>query len=148
MSVVVDANFVAALLFPLPHSSKADGKRAAWIAAGERLVAPTLMEYEVCSTLRRVAVAGWVATEKLPGLVVQMRRLDIQIIPPTVELHTAALRWAERLGRTRTYDAQYMAVAEEFRADFWTGDVKLFNRARQLGITWVHCIAASEEPVV
>jgi len=145
VSVVVDSNLVAALLLPLPNRPLVRAKRAAWIAAGERLVAPALMEYEVCSTLRKVAVAGWVAAEKLPGLIVQMRRLDIQVIPPTVELHTAALRWAERLGRARTYDAQYMAVAEEFRADFWTGDVKLFNRARQLGIAWVHCIAAPAE---
>lgn len=146
MSVVVDANFVAALLFPLPHSARADGKRAAWTAAGERLAAPTLMEYEVCSTLRRAVIAGWVEAERVPDLIAQVRRLDIEIVPPTTELHAAALRWAERLGRTRAYDAQYMAVAEEFRADLWTGDVKLFHRARQLGISWVRCIAAPAEP--
>lgn len=145
MSVVLDSNLVAALLLPLPHRPQVRAKRAEWVAAGERLVAPALMEYEVCSTLRKAVLAGWVEPQELPELVTQMRRLDIEIVPPTLALHIAALRWAEQLGRLRTYDAQYMAVAEGFGADFWTADVKLFNRAQQLGLSWVHCIAAPPE---
>lgn len=146
MSVVVDANLVAALLIRLPYSQEARDKLCGWREAREELVAPTLLEYEVCSTLHRAVRAGWIAAEKVPQLLVQMRRLAIRLVSPTLDLHRAALQWAQRLGRSRTYDAQYMAVAEEFRADFWTGDIALFNRARQLGVTWVHSIAAEPSP--
>lgn len=146
MSVVVDANLVAALLFPLPHSANADKKRSAWITAGERLFAPTLMEYEVCSALRRALIGGLIEAHEVPPLIVQMRRLEIEIVTPTVALHTSALRWAQRLGRARTYDAHYLAVAEWLDSEFWTADTRLYNRARQLGLAWVHCIAAPAEP--
>jgi len=140
VSVVVDANLVTALLVPLPYRPQAMAKRAAWSEAQETLVAPMLVEYEVCSALWRLATAGWFPVEALPGLLVEMRRLDIQMAPPTVALHQAAFKWAQQLGRSKTYDAQYMALAEELRADLWTSDLRLFNRAKQLGLSWVNCI--------
>ena len=146
MSVVVDANLVAAILVPLPYRPQAKAKLYTWREAREELFAPTLMEYEVCSTLRRAVLAGWVAAEKVPEMLVQMRRLGVQTVPPTIALHRAALEWAQRLGRTRTYDAQYMALAEELRADFWTSDLKLFNRAKQLGLAWVHSVLEPTAP--
>jgi len=146
MSIVVDANLVAALVIELPYSQKASDKLVAWERAGEELAAPTLMEYEVCSTLRKVLLAGWIAAEEAQVALIRMRRLGIHTVPPTVALHRAALQWAQRLGRSRTYDAQYMALAEELRADFWTSDLKLFNRAKQLGLAWVHCVLEPSAP--
>ncbi len=146
MSVVVDANLVAALLIQLPYSRESRDRFCVWRRERDELVAPTLMEYEVCSTLRKAVLAGLLPTEQARDALMRMRDLSIRLVPPTVELHRATLRWAQELGRLRTYDAQYMAVAEELRADLWTADVKLFNRAKQLGIAWVHCIAAPAEP--
>jgi predicted nucleic acid-binding protein len=146
MSVVVDANLVAGVLLPLPYRPQAKAKVLAWKQAGEDLLAPTLIEYEVCSTVRRVVLAGWIAAEEAEAALIRMRHLAIRTVPPTLELHMAALQWAQRLGRTRTYDAQYMALAEELRADFWTSDLKLFNRAKQLGLAWVHCILEPSAP--
>jgi len=140
MSVVVDANLVAAILMPLPYSARAREKRALWSEAGEELVGPTLLEYEVCSTVRRLVFAGLISADKAPEILARMQRLAIRTVPPSTALHQAALTWAERLQRSRTYDAQYMALAEELRADLWTCDLPLFNRARQLGLSWVHCI--------
>jgi len=142
VSVVVDANLVAALLVPLPYSARAEERRSVWNEAEEELVAPTLMEYEVCSTLRKAILGGLLPVERAQDALIRMRELDIRLVPPSVERHARALEWAERLGRSRTYDAQYMALAEELRADFWTAELRLFNRARQLGISWVHSILA------
>ena len=146
MSVVVDANLVAAVILPLPYRPQARAKVLAWNQAGEELTSPTLMEYEVCSTIRRVTLAGWVTADEAREALAQMRRLGIQAVPPTVELHRAALEWAHRLQRSRTYDAQYMALAEELRADLWTCDLALFHKARQLGIAWVHSVLAPSAP--
>jgi predicted nucleic acid-binding protein len=146
MAIVVDSNLVAALLLPLPYTQQAVAKHDLWTGAGEELAAPALMEYEVCSTLHRLTRAGWIRPERAAELLVDMRELAIRTVPPTIELHRAALQWAQRLERSRTYDAQYMALAEELRADFWTCDLPLFNRAQQLGVTWVHCILAPSQP--
>lgn len=140
MSVVVDSNLVAATLLPLPYRPQARAKLLAWREVGEDLVAPTLMEYEVCSAVRRVVRAGWIEAEEARDALARMRRLAIRTVPPTTELHQAALQWAQRLGRSRTYDAQYMALAEELRADFWTADKALARAAQQAGASWVHCI--------
>jgi predicted nucleic acid-binding protein len=77
---------------------------------------------QVASTLRRIML------------------LNVYSIPPSDTLHRAALEWAERLGQARAYDAQYLALAEQSSAELWTADEKLYNRARQLGISWVHWV--------
>jgi predicted nucleic acid-binding protein len=56
------------------------------------------------------------------------------------EVHENALRWAERLGHSRTYNAQYLAVAEQWGLPLWTADQRLVNGARQVGVTWVHWV--------
>lgn len=146
MSVVVDSNLVAALLLPLPYRPQAKAMHDLWTKAGEILAAPLLMEYEVCTTVHKLTRAGWIPPGRAPEVLFEMRELDIRTVPPTIELHRAALQWAQRLERSRTYDAQYMALAEELRAEFWTCDQPLFNRAQQLGVTWVHCILAPSQP--
>jgi predicted nucleic acid-binding protein len=59
MSVVVDANLIAALVLPLPYSDQATRKITAWNRAGVELLAPLLLEYEVAAILRKAVVAGW-----------------------------------------------------------------------------------------
>jgi len=43
--------------------------------------------------------------------------LNIRCLPPTPRLHEQALRWAHRLGHSKTYDAHYLAVAEQERVE-------------------------------
>ena len=65
-------------------------------------------------------------------------------VPPSPELHDRAWYWAGRLNQSKTYDAQYVALAELERADFWTADRRLVNGARQAGAGWVHWIGEEE----
>jgi predicted nucleic acid-binding protein len=67
------------------------------------------------------------------------RILDLQIrcLPPTRELHDRALWWAERLGRNKTYDTHYVALAEQQQVELWTADRRLVNAAGQAGASWV-----------
>lgn len=55
-----------------------------------------------------------------------------------------ALAWAERLGQIRAYDAFYLALTEGEDATLWTGDGRLADRARQLGVEWVQFLAEPE----
>lgn len=65
-------------------------------------------------------------------------RLGIEILPSDLELCQLALSWAGRLGQSRAYDSYYLALAERLGTELWTGDQRLVNAARQLGLSWVH----------
>ena len=52
----------------------------------------------------------------------------------------AAYAWAERLGQSRAYDAQYLAVAEQEGLELWTADRRLVRNAEQAGVRWVRRI--------
>ena len=140
MSVVVDANLVAALALPLPYSEQATAKMLAWKQAGVELHAPLLLEYELASILRKAVVVGLMTTEDAAQTMRRLLALNIESRPPTAGLHERALRWAELLGQSKAYDTQYLALAEEFRAELWTADRRLARGAQQAGMDRVQWI--------
>lgn len=66
--------------------------------------------------------------------------LDLILVPPTAETHRLTLAWADRVKHGAAYDAQYLALAEQLAAEFWTGDRRLAQRAHQVGAAWVRHI--------
>ena len=140
MSLVVDANLIAALILPLPYSNAAALHAAAWKRNGEVFYAPYLMQYEITSVLRRAIVDKFINSARAESAIRQIFNLHIDYFAPTEQLHTRALYWAERLGHSKAYDAYYLALAEQERVDFWSADRRLVNGARQAGVTWVYSI--------
>jgi predicted nucleic acid-binding protein len=140
MNLVVDANVVAALVLPLPYSDRATQRFVDWKRDGMQLNAPLLLEYEVVSVLRKAVVAGMIDSETTAETVRRILALNVRCLPPTAELHLRALRWAERLGQSVAYDAQYLALAEHQQAELWTADRRLVESARQAGLSWVRWI--------
>jgi predicted nucleic acid-binding protein len=141
MSAVVDANLVAALVLPLPYSEPAAQRFTAWQRAGRELLAPTLLEYEVAAILRKAVVAHWLTTDQAVEAMQGVLALQIRCLAPSPDLHERALRWADRLGHSRAYDAHYLALAEQERAELWTADRRLAHGAQAAGAYWVHCLA-------
>jgi len=117
VSVVVDANLVAAMVLPLPYSDQATAKMAAWKRAGIELLAPLLLEYEVVAVLRKAVVVGLLTTSTAGEAMRGILDLHIQCPLPTLELHERALRWAQRRGHAKAYDAHYLVLAEQRQAD-------------------------------
>ena len=141
MSVVVDANLIAALVLPLPYSDPATERMIAWKRAGVVLLAPVLLEYEIAAILRKAVVARWLTTDVAVEAMGKTLALGIRCLTPTATLHEHALRWAHRLGHSKAYDAQYLAVAEQEGIEFWTADRRLVEGARQAGAPWVRWVA-------
>jgi predicted nucleic acid-binding protein len=146
MSVVIDANLIAAIVLPLPYSDQATEKITEWKRAGVELLAPVLLEYEVAAILRKAVVVDWLTTELAIEAMRMILPLNIQCLPPTADLHAEALRWAQRLGHSKTYDAHYLALAEQAGVELWTADKRLANSAQEGGASWVHWIGEATTP--
>ena len=138
MSVVVlDASVNLAQVVPLPYSSQVDALMQRWRNERVRIIVPVLWEYEVVSGLRRACTHKIITHESVEQALNYLMDMRFEIFPGSLERHQRALTWAEKLGQSRAYDAQYMSLAEEFGAMLWTGDRRLANGASQLGVPWV-----------
>ncbi len=140
MSAVIDSNLIAAVVLPLPYSDQATQKIIAWKRAGAELLAPVLLEYEMAAILRKAVVARWLTTDLAVEVIGKVLALNVRCLTPTADLHERALRWADRLGHSKAYDAQYLALAEQEGIELWTADRRLANGAQQVGAHWVHWI--------
>jgi predicted nucleic acid-binding protein len=140
VSAVVDANLVAAVVLPLPYSDHATQRIMAWKRAGPELLAPVLLEYEIAAILRKAVIAEWLTTDLAVEAMAKILTLNIRCLPPTPSLHERALRWADRLGHSKAYDAHYLALAEQEGIELWTADRRLANGAQHAGADWVHWV--------
>lgn len=139
--MVVDAGVVLALVLPLPFSEQASVSIYSARQAREELYAPALLEYEVCSALRR-AVARRLIDEAAAGEAIGLvAAIGIRPITPATSLHERALAWAARLRHSKAYDSQYLALAEEMHCELLTADERLARAARALGVKWVTSLA-------
>lgn len=144
MSVVVDANLIAAQSIEFPWSPAARSRFRAWIAAGTVVAAPVLWQYEVTTAVRKLSSRAVLDEERASAILDGFYSLGIRSVAPTPELQRGALEWAARLGVTAAYDAAYLALADELAAPFWTADRRLVNGARAAGADWVHDATAPE----
>ena len=139
-AIAIDANLALALVVPLPYSNTVQQLVEKWHQQAVRFAVPALWGYEVVSGLRKAITAGVLTDEEAYAAVENLWSLDLQEIPATLERHRQALAWAERLGQTVAFDAQYLVVSEELDAPFWTADKLLSTGARATGANWVRWI--------
>lgn len=145
MPLVVDAKAAVALAVELPYSPMAANWFGVWLREPAELYVPLLWEYEVASALHRMTALGLLSAVSAEGALDRLLDLPIERVPPERQTHRAAMQWADRLGHSVAYDAQYMALAERLGAErlgveFWTADRLLANRAWQLDVSWVRWI--------
>ncbi|HFC08275.1 MAG TPA: PIN domain-containing protein [Chloroflexi bacterium] len=109
-----------------------------WFSQQATIVVPGLWVYEVTSVVYRYGRQK--AVDARQALAIILDTPD-EIIHPDSALAIAAHDWAERLGQAKAYDAFYLALAEQLGAEFWTGDKRLYNRARQVGADFVRFVS-------
>lgn len=116
-ALTIDASAMTALLVD-------NGPAGAWTAQqcrGARLVAPSLLQYEVANVLRRHVRAGLISAER--ALVAHRALVDLRVD------HWPYRRLADRVwqltGQLTSYDAAYCALAELTRSPLLTLDEKL-----------------------
>lgn len=133
----VDANLVIRLVAdPKDESVRELWDR--WDAEGRQVIAPTLLYYEVTNALYRYRRQGLMSLAAVRLALKAALSLPLHL-HGEADLHQHALRLAERFSLPATYDAHYLALAEQLGAEFWTADRKL-ARAVQAALPWVHLI--------
>jgi predicted nucleic acid-binding protein len=138
--VVVDANITLGLFLRLPYSEKAEQWMLAHRAERSSIAVPLLWEYECVSGLRKAIVLGQITPEDAERMVHLLHQMEFHRVPPTADLHRSALKWAEKVGQSKTYDAHYLALAEELGSDLWTADRRLADAGNRAGAAWIHWI--------
>ncbi len=112
MRVVVDANVIA-------HVILSGGDLGP--LAGHELAAPPLLLSEVASTIRELAWRGEIPRERGRAALRHLRSLPVAIERPD-DLVERAWDVAEALGWAKTYDAEYVALAQVLAAPLVTLD--------------------------
>lgn len=130
MIVVVDASILLALgLADEPFHSQAQRALMLWHAAEVQLAAPRLFRSEITAVVRKVVYQERMTVEQGRAVLSQLLSYPVTLYED-VELLKAAFELALRFNHPRTYDAQYMALAERLDCIFWTLDERLFNGVR------------------
>jgi predicted nucleic acid-binding protein len=138
--IVVDANIAVSQMIALPFSDHAARRLSEWHQGNTPLIAPALWWYEVVSAMRRAIYLGVIPAMDAWERLQVLTSLGIEVVQPSMDLSWRALEWAQRLGQSRAYDAQYVALAEQVHASFWSADRKLVHGLKAQGVTWAHWI--------
>ena len=116
--VVVDASALAAFYLADDPRRSAVADR---LAAGHALYAPTHLDVEVMSALRRLVAGNAMLGAAVPGALRHLAAFPIRRMPLTGLL---GRMWELRHNVT-PYGAAYVALAEKLRCDLLTCDAKL-----------------------
>jgi predicted nucleic acid-binding protein len=140
MTIVIDANVAVWAVIPAVAAVNAVTHFESWRRARTGIHAPTLWISECTSVIRRYVFAGAISSQDGLKAIDDLFSLEVRVEPTTITHCRKAYAWAEQLGQVRAYDGFYLALAEEFGAEFYTADKKLVAGARQIGISWVRWI--------
>lgn len=114
---VVDCSALVDALSGVPG---ADTLRAR-LSAGD-LHAPTLLDYEVVSAVRGLALAGRLSSTRAQDLLSDFDDMTIERWPSAAALRTRALQLRNNVS---AYDAAYVALAESLDCPLVTRDARL-----------------------
>jgi predicted nucleic acid-binding protein len=131
----IDAGFVVRrVVFPDDRAVQHRWDR--WDQEQTRLVAPSLLYYEVTNALYRYQRQGHLRGETVDVALEVALSLSVELVDDTA-LHREAKAMAERYGLPATYDAHYLALAERLQVDLWTTDERLLNTLKPFRVAWV-----------
>ena len=124
--VCVDASLAILWLLPAQKTPQADFLFERWYEKDARLIGPPLFDAEVTSTIRRYVYMNRLLPEEGEKVFAIYSELGIQTLNPA-GLSRKAWELAKQYNRPRTYDMQYLALAEIEDCELWTADQRLIN---------------------
>lgn len=125
--ICMDANFAVRLVNSQSESDPWIVLWEEWQAADKQIIAPTLFYYEITNAIYRMGRAGQLQEDEVQTALEDVLNLRISI-KNDLQLHFQAVALAQQFDLPAAYDAHYLALAQDYRAIFYTGDKRLFNQ--------------------
>lgn len=129
----------ASVVIRLATSDTVTALWESWMTDEVKVVAPSLLYYEVTNGLYRYYKAGIYPSEAVTTTLKAALALPIELITVS-DLHPRAAEIAMRFNLPATYDAHYLALAEWMEVDLWTADIRLVNALKTFKVKWVKAI--------
>jgi predicted nucleic acid-binding protein len=136
--VCVDASLALTWLLSIEKDDRADRLRRQWQKDRIKLICPPMFHSEVTSVLREEVFFKRLSAEE--GEDVFLLYSDIPVVAISdLSIYLKAWELAKKYNLPRTYDMQYLAVAELADCEFWTLDRKLVNalQGKNKRVKWV-----------
>lgn len=136
--ICVDASLAILWLIPTEESQQAADLLEQWTRAGVEFICPPLFDAEVTSTIRLYVYLNKLLPEEGEEAFSGYSALGVNAVNPG-ELTQTAWHLARKYNQPRTYDMQYLALAELQECDLWTGDKRLANavRGKTKRVKWI-----------
>lgn len=144
-TAVIDASLAIYSVINSPMTAQAAAIFDHFQENRTRLYAPRLWWYEVPSVVHKYLFDGLLTEAYAEEALTILLNLAVNRVDEDDSLCRSAFSWATRITQKPAYDSFYLAAAELLDADLWTADQRLAQRARQLGIDWVHWVGEKPE---
>lgn len=131
-TICVDASIIVKLILK-PDDAVLRQLWDWWIAQGYRLMAPTLLYYEVANGLYQQEAREVLSSEFVRDALDFVINLPVELVGDTA-LHQHAHALAREYKLPNMYIAHYLALAERLDCEFWTTDKELFDRVKGRGV--------------
>lgn len=137
--IVVDASVAVKWVVNEEHSSEARALLRNARASDQFLIAPPLFRSECTNAIFQQERRGHLTRSQADQALADFLAIAVRLITP-LDLFKSAFALSRRYNLPATYDSQYLALALESSADFWTADTRLRN-ALPKSVRWVHSLA-------
>lgn len=134
-TVCVDASIVLRRVLQ-PDDDAIKELWQSWVDDEVRLVAPTLLFYEVTNGLYQQQKNKALSPETIWKALELALDLPINLVNEA-NLHLRAREIAMEYNLPATYDAHYLALAEWMDVDLWTADMRLVHTLKPFKVKWV-----------
>jgi predicted nucleic acid-binding protein len=133
--VCVDASVVVRYVLQ-PENEALQKLWKTWASKEVRLIAPSLLFYEVTNALYQHQRNKLISAETIWQTLELTLDLPINLITEA-KLHIRARELAIQYNLPATYEAHYLALAEWMNADLFTADTRLINSVKPFKLKWV-----------
>ena len=136
--VVVDASLGIKWVLFEEDSATATVLLTRWINQGKEIIAPALFTYEITNILYRKVVKKQLTYDEASQGLTKLFSLEIVLnFSLYQDVSRQAMKLAQNFRLPATYDAHYLALAQQENCELWIADIRLWNSVKNK-LSWVH----------